>query len=121
MSFTFVFISWLGLILDIDVNEDDTAYTRQRDLIKAAITTYGTDHIAGVTVGNEFILNNLTAVGSTDASSAAGLAAAAALIEKIQDTRTMLSGMSLSKTLPVGTSDAGSYFNIPLLEAVDYG
>ncbi|KAF8606598.1 glycoside hydrolase [Ceratobasidium sp. AG-I] len=111
----------LEVFVGIYVNDDDTAYTRQRDLIKDAITTYGTDHIAGVTVGNEFILNSLTALGSTDASSAAGLAAAAKLVEKIQDTRTMLSGMSLSKTLPVGTSDAGSFFNLPLLEAVDYG
>jgi exo-beta-1,3-glucanase (GH17 family) len=104
-----------------DVNEDDTAYTRQRDLIKDAITTYGTDHIAGVTVGNEFILNSVTAAGETTATGTAGLAAAANLANKIQDTRTMLSGMSLSKTLPVGTSDAGAYFNTPLLQAIDYG
>ena len=111
----------LEVFVGIYVNEDDTAYTRQRDLIKDAITTYGTDHIAGVTVGNEYILNSMTAAGGTDASSATGLAAAAKLVEKIQDTRTMLSGMSLSKTLPVGTSDAGSYFNLPLLQAIDYG
>jgi hypothetical protein len=74
-----------------------------------------------VTVGNEYILNSVTSVGANDASGADGLAAAAKLIEKIKDTRTMLSGLSLSKTLPVGTSDAGSYFNLPLLEAVDYG
>lgn len=33
----------------------------------------------------------------------------------------MLKGLSLSKTIPVGTSDAGSYFNTQVLEAVDYG
>jgi exo-beta-1,3-glucanase (GH17 family) len=33
-----------------------TAYRRQRDIMKQAIQTYGTDHIAGVTVGNEFML-----------------------------------------------------------------
>jgi hypothetical protein len=38
------------------VPDDNTPYTRQRDLIKAAIQTYGVDHIAGVTVGNEFML-----------------------------------------------------------------
>lgn len=32
------------------------AYVRQRDLIKDALTTYGADHVAGVAVGNEFIL-----------------------------------------------------------------
>jgi hypothetical protein len=33
----------------------------------------------------------------------------------------MLSGLSLSKTIPVGTADAGSYFNNMVLQAVDYG
>ena len=32
------------------------AYVRQRDYVTEAIKTYGTDHIAGVTVGNEFML-----------------------------------------------------------------
>lgn len=36
---------------------DDTAgYQRQRDAIKDAVSTYGPDHIAGITVGNEFML-----------------------------------------------------------------
>ncbi|KAF8754281.1 glycosyl hydrolase 17 family [Rhizoctonia solani] len=111
---------FVGIYL-ADVNEDDAAYTRQRDLIKDAITTYGTDHIAGVSVGNEYILNSVTAAKETTATGTAGLAAAAKLVEKIKDTRQMLAGMSLSKNLPVGTSDAGSYFNTPLLEAIDYG
>lgn len=29
--------------------------------------------------------------------------------------------MKLDKTIPVGNSDAGSYFNNQVLEAVDYG
>ena len=32
------------------------SYVRQRDAIKDAITTFGVDHVAGVTVGNEFML-----------------------------------------------------------------
>ena len=36
--------------------DNGTAYQRQRDEIKTAIQTYGTDHIGGVTVGNEFML-----------------------------------------------------------------
>ncbi|KDN50518.1 hypothetical protein RSAG8_01016, partial [Rhizoctonia solani AG-8 WAC10335] len=111
----------LEVFVGIYVNEDDTAYTRQRDLIKDAITKYGTDHIAGVSVGNEYILNSVTAANETTATGTAGLAAAAKLVTKIKDTREMLAGMSLSKNLPVGTSDAGSYFNTPLLEAIDYG
>lgn len=36
--------------------EDNEPYVRQRDIIKNAIQTYGTNNIAGVTVGNEFML-----------------------------------------------------------------
>lgn len=67
-----------------------------------------------------FILNNLTAVSSSDPTSPAGVAAAEFLITKIQDVRSMLSTMTLSKTIPVGNGDAGSYTNVQLLGAVDY-
>ena len=33
----------------------------------------------------------------------------------------MLNSLSLSTTLPVGTSDAGAYFNTEVLGAIDYG
>jgi exo-beta-1,3-glucanase (GH17 family) len=36
--------------------DNGAAYQRQRDEIQSAIQTYGTDHIGGVTVGNEFML-----------------------------------------------------------------
>ncbi|KAF8150807.1 glycoside hydrolase superfamily [Crassisporium funariophilum] len=101
--------------------DDNAAYQRQRDIIKSAIQTYGTDHIGGVTVGNEFMLNYLNANGALDPNSAVGNAGAAILIADIQDTRNMLASLALSKTLPVGTADAGSYFNTQVLEAVDYG
>jgi exo-beta-1,3-glucanase (GH17 family) len=35
---------------------DPEAYKRQRDVIKQAVQTYQPDHIAGITVGNEFML-----------------------------------------------------------------
>ncbi|KAG6910943.1 hypothetical protein DXG01_005997 [Tephrocybe rancida] len=93
--------------------DDDASYTRQRDAIKDAIQTYGEDHIAGITVGNEFMLKyedeQLAFVG------------AAKLIPYIKDTRDMLASLSLSKNIPVGNSDAGSYFNTEVLSAVDYG
>lgn len=47
------------------------------------------------------------------------LSAASVLIPFIKDTRSMLASMNLN--IPVGTSDAGSYFNNQILEAVDYG
>ncbi|TFK33229.1 glycoside hydrolase superfamily [Crucibulum laeve] len=112
---------WLGNF--IVATDNNAAYLRQRDVIKDAIQTYGTDHIGGITVGNEYMLNYLTDNGgaSTPPDSSVGNTGAQLLISDIKDTRDMLAGMSLSKTLPVGTADAGSYFNTQVLEAVDYG
>jgi exo-beta-1,3-glucanase (GH17 family) len=44
---------------------------------------------------------------------------AAQLLADIQDARSMLSSLNLS--IPVGNSDAGSFFNTQVLQAVDYG
>ncbi|KAJ7180355.1 glycoside hydrolase [Mycena crocata] len=97
------------------------AYTRQRDLIKGALQTYGADHVAGVTVGNEFLLNYLTDNGGAqqDPNSATGNAGAQLLISNITDTASMISGLGLD--IPVGNADAGSYFNTEILSAVKYG
>jgi exo-beta-1,3-glucanase (GH17 family) len=97
------------------------AYTRQRDEIVAAIQTYGTDNIAGITVGNEWMLNYLDANGATDPNSAIGNVGGQMLIVNISDTISTLNSLNLSKQIPVGTSDAGAYFNTLVLEAVDYG
>ena len=45
---------WLGNYAI--ATDNGTAYNRQKEAIKEAIQTYGTDHIGGITVGNEFIL-----------------------------------------------------------------
>jgi exo-beta-1,3-glucanase (GH17 family) len=99
--------------------DEPTAYTRQRDILREAIETYGTDNIAGITVGNEFMLNYLD--GLTDPDSALGAEGAALIIANIEDTRDMLASMNLPKTIPVGNSDAGSYFNTQVLSSIDYG
>jgi len=101
--------------------DNNAAYDRQRDEIKSALQTYGPDNIGGITVGNEYMLNYLNLNGATDPNSAVGNTGAASLIADISDTRSMLSGLSLSKTIPVGTADAGAYFNTLVLGAVDYG
>ncbi len=44
---------WLG---NYPIPTDPAPYERQRDAIIDAIKTYGTDHVAGITVGNEYIL-----------------------------------------------------------------
>lgn len=38
------------------VSDNIVVYQRQRDAIKDALQTYGADHVAGITVGNEFML-----------------------------------------------------------------
>jgi len=40
-------------------NDNGTAYNAQKKAIVSAIQTYGTDHIAGVTVGNEYMLKSV--------------------------------------------------------------
>ena len=120
-------------------NDAGAAYTRQRDLIIDAIKTYGTNNIGGITVGNEFMLkcvarisyplnvlilgafSYLTSAGASDPNSAVGNQGAQLLITNITDTRNQLKALNLPTTPPVGTSDAGAYFNNLVLEAVDYG
>ncbi|KAJ7679025.1 glycoside hydrolase superfamily [Mycena polygramma] len=109
---------WLGNYAI--ATDSGAAYARQRDAIQAAIQKYGEDRIGGVTVGNEFILNYLDANNATDPNGSVGNAGAAILIGDIADTRSMVGGLSLSD-IEIGTSDAGSYFNTLVLEAVDYG
>ncbi|KAG9050181.1 hypothetical protein FS837_007079 [Tulasnella sp. UAMH 9824] len=110
----------LSVYMGIYINNDDTVYTRQRDAVQRILQTYDINHILGLTVGNEFILNNMTAASANDPTGTVGVAAAEFLVAKIQDVRSMLSGLSLSKTIPVGNGDAGAYTNTQLLSAVDY-
>ncbi|KAF9452419.1 glycoside hydrolase family 17 protein [Macrolepiota fuliginosa MF-IS2] len=103
------------------VPDDNTPYQRQRDAIKEAIVTYGPDHVAGITVGNEFMLNYLTAHQSKEPNGPIGQQGAAILKADIDDTRQMVADMKLSKPILIGTSDAGSFFNKDVLASVDYG
>jgi exo-beta-1,3-glucanase (GH17 family) len=76
-----------------------------------------------MTVGNEFMLNYVTDNGGAnlDINGAVANTGAQLLISMINDTRSWLQGLNLPKTLPVGTSDAGSYFNNEVLASIDYG
>jgi len=110
----------LSVYIGIYVSNDDTIFQRQLADTQHILQTYDINHVLGLTVGNEFILDNLTALSQTDPSSAAGVSAADYLITKISSVRSMLSSLSLPKTIPVGNGDAGSYTNTELLAAVDY-
>lgn len=101
-------------------DDNGTAYERQKGEIQTALQQYGAGNVVGITVGNEFILDYITAAGQSDPNGPAGQAAAAMLVPWINDTRSMLSSMGLSN-ISVGNADAGSYFNNEVLAAVDYG
>jgi len=101
------------------VTNDASAYQRQRQAIKEALETYGTDHIAGITVGNEFMLNWVTTAGFNDPNTPAGNEGALLLKADIDDTRQMVRDLGLS--VPIGNSDAGSFFHPTILANIDYG
>ncbi|KAH9995644.1 glycoside hydrolase family 17 protein [Russula compacta] len=109
---------YLGNFIEPD---GGVAYKRQSTVIVDVIKTYGTNNILGITVGNEYMLDYLTAAGATDPNGAVGNVAAQGLIANITDTVNTLKSLNLNKHIPVGNSDAGAYFNTQVLEAVEYG
>ncbi|PWY97954.1 glycoside hydrolase [Testicularia cyperi] len=96
----------MQVFLGVWVDNDQTVFDRQVKEIVSAITAYGTDHIAGITVGNEFLLNG----GSvTD------------LLSKIQTVNQTVQALpNLGKVIPVGTADAGSMITTQLASGADY-
>lgn len=75
------------------------------------MTAYGTSHILGVTVGNEYVLNAQSR-GDTTAN------ATAWLISRLTDYRSHLRSKSIS--LPVGTSDAAGTYLGGIVSSADY-
>ena len=116
-------------------NDNDASYDRQKTEILQVIQAYGDKNIAGITVGNEYILKWVTFYdlpylwlispsyilqnGGGPANGPAGDQGAALLIPNIDDTRTTIQGMNLN--IPIGNADAGAYFNNKVLAAIDYG
>lgn len=96
----------MQVFLAVWVDDNADTFSRQVKEITDAITAYGTDHIAGVTVGNEYLLNG----GSvTD------------LLARIQTVNTTIQALpNLGKVLPVGTADAGSMITTTLATGADY-
>ncbi|KXN88617.1 putative glucan endo-1,3-beta-glucosidase btgC [Leucoagaricus sp. SymC.cos] len=110
---------WLGNYVVPDDN--NAAYNRQKGVLQQAIQDYGSDHIGGMTVGNEFMLNYVTAHGGVDPNSPTANQGAQILISNIQDTQSWLQAMNLPKHIPIGNADAGSFFNNEVLQIVEYG
>lgn len=63
----------------------------------------------------------LDANAATDPNGPVAAQGATILLADIADMRTTLAALSLSKTLQVGTAEAGSFFSTQVLSAVDYG
>lgn len=96
---------WLGIYIDTD----ESIWERQRDDTLAIIQKYGVDHISGITVGNEFLLNTNGAASSYTS-----------IRQKVAEFKSELAKLSLSKTIPVGTADAGSMITAALSSSADY-
>jgi len=101
---------WLGIFID------GTAATlaRQQNETFTAIQKYGTANVAGITVGNEYILQANTANPSTRPT------AEAYVIQSMADTRTKLKAQGYDKAIPVGTADAGSMISVALSQGAEY-
>ncbi|WVQ84409.1 hypothetical protein IAT38_006561 [Cryptococcus sp. DSM 104549] len=104
---------WLGIYVD----SNETAYTDQLNHVVDVLKTYGTDHVSGITVGNEYILNT---AGTSSLTSSTYLAAVKDITDKIAEVNSTIQALGLSKTLPIGTSDAGSILSKTLASGVDY-
>lgn len=105
---------WLGIYID----GNDTVYQRQMDAVVTAIQKYGTEHIAGITVGNEFLLLSYGDGGlPTDPK---GVAARTTLLNYIQKTNQTLQALKLNRSIPLGTADAGSAVTKELCAGTDY-
>jgi exo-beta-1,3-glucanase (GH17 family) len=104
----------------IDSNED--AYDTQVKAIGDAFATYGVDNVEGVAVGNEFLLIDMTAAGSgdVDPTKSTYLHAVKKLVPYITKFRASLASWNLSKTIKVGTGDAGALMSTALGEYIDY-
>ncbi|SNX87734.1 uncharacterized protein MEPE_06444 [Melanopsichium pennsylvanicum] len=96
----------MQVFLAVWVDDNSTTFQRQVDNIVDAVKKYGTDHIAGISVGNEYLLNG----GSVDT-----------LISRISSVNTTVNALpDLGKYIPIGTADAGSMITTQLATGADY-
>lgn len=99
------------------VDSNDTAMTTQLQALGAALETYGTDHIGGITIGNEYILD---ITGTSDNSSSGYASALATLQADLKTANTTIKNLKLDKPLPIGNSDSGANFGTALGKSVDF-
>jgi len=96
---------WLGAY----VGQNSTVNEQQQQDVLDALQIYGTDHVSGITIGNEYVLGQENSAASIQY-----------IVSQQASFRTKLAALNLPKSLPVGTSDAGSSFNAALVAGSDY-
>ena len=94
----------------IYLEAEDLSYTRQKKILEDALTVYGTDHVLGVTLGNEYLLIASNA-GDTVEN------ATARVVEKMNEVRTDLTALGFR--LPVGTSETGGGVSQTIVDNAD--
>lgn len=102
--------------LTLDIDSNTAAYTEQTNAILDAFQTYGVDHVDGLAVGNEYLLNQ----GNSAPSGSKYLSDVKKLLSYVTEVKTKVQGLSLSKTVPVGTGDAGSLMSSTLGQGLDF-
>ena len=104
---------WPAIYIDTNTEANEN----QLQAVKEAIEDYGTDHVEGIIVGNEYILNTATTESTT---SAVYLSAVQDIVDHIQEANATILAMNLDKHLPIGTSDAGSLLSTTLATGIDF-
>lgn len=94
----------MQVFLAVWVDSNSTTFQRQVANVVDALATYGRDSVAGVTVGNEFLLN-----GGSEST----------LLERIASVNATINN-GTAKYIPVGTADAGSMITTTLASGADY-
>ncbi|KAJ9104679.1 hypothetical protein QFC21_002177 [Naganishia friedmannii] len=103
----------MGVYVAVYVDADTQAYKDQVQAIRGALEMFGTGDVLGITVGNEYILNQQLAGLST-------ATATSTILNHIKELNTTVKGWGLDKALPIGTSDAGSLMSATLARGIDY-
>lgn len=95
----------LSVYLGVWVDDNDETWQRQLKTTQDVVTKHGVDHIAGISVGNEYLLNG----GSVTT-----------LLSRVSDVRTWVTAQNFNKTVPVGTGDAGSMITTEVAEGAEF-
>lgn len=95
----------MSVYLALWVDDNDETWQRQVQTTKDVLTKHGVNHVAGVIVGNEYILNG----GSV-----------ATLLSKVTEIKTWVTSQNYNKTVPVGTADAGSMITTEMANGADF-